>query len=204
MSNPSTVWSQLQAGNRFFRNTLRTTGKHPAAKQSPSAVVFRCADADTASEAVFGQAWGSLIDVSNWGHVIDSGVLATVEYAVGALHTPLIVVLGHEHCTAMKTALDSWNSVSIPEGASRAVVEQAMSSLARQDATISAVDELAQAHAVHTGSSLLHKSPVVAKAVDAGECAIICLVSDSNDGRLRVCATFGNVSESGTPLLECV
>lgn len=104
MSNPSTVWNQLQTGNRFFRSTLRTTGKHPAKKQSPSAVVFRCADADTASEAVFGQAWGSLVDASNWGHVIDSGVLATVEYAVGTLHIPLIVVLGHEHCTAMKTA----------------------------------------------------------------------------------------------------
>lgn len=112
MSNPSITWQRLQAGNQRFYATLRSKQKAGAKDHSPIAVVFRCADADTASEVVLGQSWGSLIDISTWGHVIDTGVLATVEYAVGTLKTPLIVVLGHEHCAAMETALRAWENVS--------------------------------------------------------------------------------------------
>ncbi|EUA02304.1 carbonic anhydrase [Mycobacterium kansasii 732] len=204
MSNPSIAWQRLQAGNQRFYATLRSKQKTTAKDHSPVAVVFRCADADTPSEVVLGQSWGSLIDISTWGHVIDTGVLATVEYAVGTLKTPLIVVLGHEHCAAMDTALAAWNNVTIPDGSARAVVEQAISSLARQDANITDADELSAAHVVHTGVSLLHKSAVVAKAVDSGQSAIVCLVGNAEDGRLRTCATFGDISDNESPLLECV
>jgi len=131
-------------------------------------------------------------------------VLATLEYAVGTLKTPLIVVLGHPDCAAMHTALKAWNDVAFPEGAARTVVEQAVSSLTRLNASVGNADELSAAHVVQTGVTLLHKSPTIAKAVDSGQSAIVCLVSDRNDGRLRACATFGTVSESESPLFECV
>ncbi|WP_293055944.1 carbonic anhydrase [Mycobacterium sp.] len=168
------------------------------------AVVFRCADAGMPSAELFDQQRRSLMVVSTWGHVVDIGVLATLEYAVATLKTPLIVILGHSDCAAMQTALESWNTVTFPDGTVRAVVEHAIASLARQDASISNADELAAANVAHTGVSLLHKSPVIAKAVDSGESAIVCLVSDGDDGRLRVCATFGAVSPDEAALLECV
>jgi carbonic anhydrase len=204
MPNPSSAWQRLQAANRRFSATLRSRQKIAAMDDSPVAVVFRCADAAMASEELFDQSRGSLMDISTWGHVIDTGVLAALEYAVGTLKTPLIVVLGHPDCAAMQTALNAWNTVTFPEGAVRAVVEHAVSSLARQDASISNADELAATHVVHTGASLLHKSPVIAKAVDSGQSAIVSLVDDGNDGRLRICATFGDVSGDGSALLECV
>ncbi|MGF2946176.1 carbonic anhydrase, partial [Mycobacterium sp. Lab-001] len=152
----------------------------------------------------FGQSSGALVDISNWGHVVDTGVLAGLEYAVDTLRTPVIAVLGHSDCAAMRTALDAWTNVSFPDGAVRAVVEQGISSLTRLNATIGTADELSAAHVVQTGVTLLHKSPVIAKAVDGGRAAIVCLVVDRHDGRLRACATFGDVAESDSPLLECV
>lgn len=204
MSNPTSAWQSLQAGNQHFHNTLRAKPLHGAAGSRPTAVVFRSADSDLPSQVVFGQGWSSIIDISNWGHVIDTGVLATLEYAVGTLKTPLIVILGHSDCAAMQTALDAWNNASFPDGASRAVVEQAVSSLARKDAGISTADDLVAAHVAHVGVSLLHKSPVVAKAVDSGQCGIVCAVLDREDGRLQVCGTIGDVSENETPLLRVV
>ena len=204
MSSPSSAWQRLQAGNQHFYPTVRPRHSAAATGRSPVAVVFRCADADTASEVVFGQSWGSIVDISNWGHVVDSGVLATLEYAVGTLKTPLVVVLGHPHCAAMRTALESWNNVAFPEGASRAVVEQAISSLARNDSGLRNVDELSAAHVTHTGMSLLHQSPVLAKAVENGDCAIVCALVDGEDGRLRVCSTMGDVADNETALLERV
>jgi carbonic anhydrase len=203
MSNPSAAWQCLQAGNRRFSATLRSRQRVTTTHRSPVAV-FRCADSDMASEVLFDRRRGSLIDISTWGHVVDTGVLATLEYAVGTLKTPLIVVLGHPDCAAMHTALKAWNDVAFPEGAARTVVEQAVSSLTRLNASVGNADELSAAHVVQTGVTLLHKSPTIAKAVDSGQSAIVCLVSDRNDGRLRACATFGTVSESESPLFECV
>jgi carbonic anhydrase len=204
MSNSSSAWQLLKAGNQHFYANVQ--GKHNSAANGrpPVAVVFRSADSDMASELIFGQPWGSLIDISNFGHVIDSGVLATLDYAVGTLKTPLIVVLGHSDSIAMQTALDAWNTAEFPEGASRAVVEQAISSLARKDGGIKNADDLSAAHVAHVGVSLLHKSPAVARAVDRGECAIVCAVIDREDGRLRVCGTIGDIADSQTPLLELV
>lgn len=202
MSNPSIAWQRLHT---LFSSAVRVKKSATCAEEhAPLAVVFRCADPDTASEAILGQSGCSLITISNWGHVIDTGVLATVEHAVGTLKTPLIVILGHQHCTAMHTALQAWNNVTIPEGMTRAVVEQAISSLARHDTTISSPDELSAAHVAQTGVSLLEKSAVIAKAVDNGECAIVCAVSTADKGKLHTYATFGEVTEAVSPLLECV
>lgn len=203
MSNPTSAWQSLQAGNQHFYNTLRK--QHSAANgQPPAAVVFRSADSDVPSQVVFGQSWGSIIDISNWGHVIDTGVLATLEYAVGTLKTPLVVILGHSDSSAMQTALDAWNKANFPDGATRAVVEQAVSSLARKDAGINTADDLTAAHVAHVGVSLLHKSPLVAKAVDSGRCAIVAALLDRADGRVQVCGTIGQVSDNETPLLRVV
>lgn len=204
MSNPSATWQSLQAGHRRFSATLRSRQGPAATNRSPVAAVFRCADSDIASEVLLDQRRGSLIDVSTWGHAVDISVLATLEYAVGTLNTPLIVVVGHSDCAAMHTALKSWNNVAFPEGSARAVVEQAVSSLTRLDANIADADELSAAHVVQTGVTLLHKSPIIAKAVDDGQTAIVCLAGDRTDGRLRVCATLGAVSETESPLLERV
>jgi carbonic anhydrase len=205
--NPSSAWRRLQAGNRCSHTTVRSTKRVAGNGEVPVAAVFRCADADTPSEVVLGQSRGSLIDVSTWGHVIDTGTLATMEYAVGTLKTPLIVVLGHPHCAAMQTALTAWNNVTFPTGAARTVVEQAISSLTRLGGRIDNADELSAAHVVNTGASLLHRSPIIAAAVDSGQSAIVCVMGggDSADGGLlRTCATFGDVQVTGSTLLECV
>ncbi|MFY2861898.1 carbonic anhydrase [Mycobacterium sp. THU-M104] len=204
VANPAATWRRLRNGNERGCAALRSKPDVAAERQKPLAAVFRCADSSLASETVFGQSRGALLDISNWGHVVDMGVLAGLEYAVDTLRTPVIAVLGHSDCAAMRTALDAWKNVSFPDGAVRAVVEQGISSLTRLNATIGTADELSAAHVVQTGVTLLHKSPVIAKAVDGGRAAIVCLVVDRHDGRLRACATFGDVAESDSPLLECV
>lgn len=207
MSTPSIAWQRLRTGNQSF-SAIRRSGKRAGVPhQGPLAVVFRCADSDTSSEVLFDQVSGALMNISTWGHVIDTGVLAAAEYAVGTEGVPLIVVLGHDNCAAMRTALDAWSTVTFPQGAVRAVVEQAISSLTSHDAHIGTAEELAAAHVAHTGVSLLQKSAVIARAVDSGQAAIVCLASDGaiagSQGRLRVCATFGEVSATAKSLLEC-
>ncbi|HNA51543.1 MAG TPA: carbonic anhydrase [Mycobacterium sp.] len=202
MSDPMSAWQRLRAGNELF--FVPTQGRQQTLHQgAPVAAVFRCADTDVASEVVFGQSWGSLIDVSTWGHVVDTGVLGTLEHAVDALDVPLIVVLGHHNCGAMRAAMRAWQNAELPDGASRLAVEQALSSIVRLGSAAGSADEVSSAHVVSVGMSLLERSPVIAQRVDAGRCGIVCATTD-HDGRVRAYGTVGALGDMGDALLECV
>jgi carbonic anhydrase len=203
MSDPLIAWQRLRAGNERIVEPVR--GHRSGLVQSrPVAAVFRCADAGVASEMVLGQSWGSLIEVSTWGHMVDSAVIASLEYAVDTLRAPLIVVLGHQDCGAMRTALRAWNEADMPTGAARLMVEQAMGSIVRRAASADSVETVACAHIVETGLGLLERSPVIARYVNAGRCGIVCAATNSGDGRLRAYATVGAVGEVSDTLMECV
>jgi len=201
-TDPLVAWQRLRAGAE-----RPTAVRGPAAgppEEQPVAAVFRCADTCLANEAVFGQAAGSLIDVSTWGHVVDTGVLATLEYAVESLGVPLIVVLGHRDCPAMRAAMRAWTDTVIPDGAARTVVENAIGSIVRRGAGAESLAELTSAHIADTGLGLLERSPVIAREVGAGRLAIVCVTTDSTGGGIAVHATIGAVGEVDGALLECV
>lgn len=78
-----------------------------ATSQHPFAVVLACADSRTGPELVFDQGLGDLFVVREAGNIIDDHTLGSIEYAVEHLHSPLIVVLGHERCGAVAAARDT-------------------------------------------------------------------------------------------------
>jgi carbonic anhydrase len=90
--------------NRARRATL-------AAGQTPFATVLSCADSRVPPEIVFNTGLGDLFVVRAAGQVADTAVLASVEYAAEHLHTPLLVVMGHESCGAVKAALERKDSM---------------------------------------------------------------------------------------------
>ena len=73
--------------------------------QHPFAIVLTCADSRVAPELLFNQGLGDLFVLRVAGNVSDPLVLGSIEYAVEHLHSPLIVVLGHEKCGAVDAAL---------------------------------------------------------------------------------------------------
>ena len=108
-SSPVTAWKALKEGNERF---VAGKPEHPsqsiehraslAGGQKPTAVVFGCADSRVAAEIIFDQGLGDMFVVRTAGHVIDSAVLGSIEYAVTVLNVPLIVVLGHDSCGAVQ------------------------------------------------------------------------------------------------------
>jgi carbonic anhydrase len=203
MSDPLVSWQRLRSGNERFFMPVRAH-KGGVIDEQPVAAVFRCADTGVASETVFGQGWGSLIDISTWGHVVDSGVIATLEYAVESREVPLIVVLGHHDCHAMRTAMRAWTDATMPEGATRTVVEHAIGSIVRRGAAADSLEAVTTAHIVETGLALLERSPAIARRVDAGRCAIVCATTNPVDGKIIAHGTVGAVGEVDGALLECV
>ena len=75
--------------------------------QTPFASVLSCADSRVPPEIVFHTGLGDLFVVRAAGHVADRAVLASLEYGAEHLHIPLIVVMGHETCGAVKAAVET-------------------------------------------------------------------------------------------------
>jgi len=109
---PGAVLKRLLSGNRRF---VSGRMQHPdqgvrrrrkvLSGQSPLAVVIGCSDSRVPPEIIFDQGFGSLFIVRTAGHVLDDAAVGSVEYAVHHLHVPLILVLGHADCGAVKAAM---------------------------------------------------------------------------------------------------
>jgi len=75
--------------------------------QNPFAAVLSCADSRIAPEYCFDSARGDLFVCRVAGNFASDEMVASLEYAVQVLNTPLIVVLGHESCGAVDATIKS-------------------------------------------------------------------------------------------------
>ena len=202
-TNPVTAWKALKEGNERF-----VAGKpvHPsqgvehraslAGSQKPTAVVFGCGDSRVAAEIIFDQGLGDMFVVRTAGHVIDSAVLGSIEYAVAVLDVPLVVVLGHDSCGAVKATLSALDEGQVPGGYVRDIVERVMPSilLGRRDG-LSRVDEFEARHVSETGAPLLARSTTVSERVASGDLAIVGVTYHLADGQVVLRDHLGDIGE---------
>lgn len=199
-----TAWKALKEGNDRF---VEGQPEHPsqsvahraslAAAQKPTAVVFGCADSRVAAEIIFDQGLGDMFVVRTAGHVVDSAVLGSIEYAVTVLNVPLIVVLGHDSCGAVGAALAALDDGAVPGGYVRDVVERVTPSilLGRRDG-LTRVDEFEARHVVETGQQLLSRSTAIADAVREGTLGIVGLTYHLSDGKVELRDHIGDIGEA--------
>nr|QIG94493.1 carbonic anhydrase [Bradyrhizobium sp. 6(2017)] len=84
--------------------------------QNPYAAVLGCADSRIAPELAFDSGLGDLFVCRLAGNFVNEDTLASMEYAVAVLNTPLIVVLGHDHCGAVDATIKALNDDKPPLG----------------------------------------------------------------------------------------
>lgn len=74
--------------------------------QKPFATVLGCSDSRVPPELIFDVGFGDLFTIRLAGNIIAEDVIGSLQYAVDHLHTPLIVVLGHEGCGAVAATVE--------------------------------------------------------------------------------------------------
>lgn len=111
-ARPAAVLRWLQLGHQRFLagqslhpHSTRERMQSVVAGQHPLAAVLGCADSRVPVELLFDGGFGDLFVVRNAGTMSTTAAIASLEYAVGHLDVPLIVVLGHEGCGAVSAAL---------------------------------------------------------------------------------------------------
>lgn len=202
-TSPVTAWKALKEGNERF---VAGEPAHPsqsvehraslAAGQKPTAVIFGCADSRVAAELIFDQGLGDAFVVRTAGQAIDSAVLGSIEYAVTVLDVPLIVILGHDSCGAVKAAIGAIDDGAIPAGFVRDVVERVAPSIlmGRRDG-LSRVDEFEERHVRETVAQLMGRSTAIAERVAAGTLGIAGVTYHLADGRAVLVDHVGDIGE---------
>ena len=199
--SPAQAWQALCAGNRRFIAGRR---EHPhqdadrraevAAGQTPFALVFGCSDSRVSAEIVFDRGLGDLFVVRTAGHVVDTGVLGSIEFGVQQLAIPLVVILGHDSCGAVAATVAAYSSGEMPTGFVRDIVERVTPSvLEARRAGHESLDEIEATHARHTGRLLVDRSAVLADAIAQQQCAVVSLTYTLTEGRVQLLEAIGEL-----------
>jgi carbonic anhydrase len=202
-TSPVTAWKALKEGNERF---VAGQPDHPsqsiedrarlAHAQKPTAVLFGCADSRVAAEIIFDQGLGDMFVVRTAGHVIDSAVLGSIEYAVTVLNVPLIAVLGHDSCGAVKATLSAIDDGEVPGGYVRDIVERITPSVLQgRHAGLTRVDEFETRHVNDTVTQLRVRSSSIAERLAAGTLAIVGLTYHLAEGRVVLRDHLGDIGE---------
>jgi carbonic anhydrase len=109
---PDQALERLRDGNRAFLDgkvdqvDLSAARRLALAKgQAPFCAYVSCSDSRVPPELLFGRGLGELFIIRNAGNTVDTVAMGSIEYAVAVLGVPLVVVMGHESCGAVKAAM---------------------------------------------------------------------------------------------------
>jgi len=196
---PAQAWAKLARGNeRFVAGTYSHPHQDAARRdsltggQAPFAVFFGCADSRVAAEIIFDRGLGDLFVVRTAGHVIDPGVLGSIEFGVAVLDIPLVVILGHDSCGAVSATVRAVRDGVLPGGYIRDIVERVTPSvLAARQAGMSTADEIEAEHVRHTLHLLTERSRLIGDRVDSGQLAVVGATYNLGDGRARIVDSVG-------------
>jgi carbonic anhydrase len=173
------VWTSLMAGNQRFvagkpeARDLAALRHQLASGQSPKAIILSCSDSRVGPELVFDQSLGEIFVVRTAGNVADKVALGSIEYAIEHLHSPLLVVLGHQKCGAVNAAcsgerMPSENLDAIVEKINPAVT-QAKKYAKADDLVESAIKE----NVLRSAADLSANSEIIGSAVKSGKLTVI-------------------------------
>ena len=133
-------------------------------------------------EIAFDTGLGELFTVRVAGNVANTSTIASIEYAVAAIGTPLIVVLGHEACGAVTAAIAGGDQghnlnhlLAHIEGA-------------KAEADYREIDPVVRANAIRVGRDLVERSSTIRKAAEAGAVRIVPAYYALHDGSVTFLA----------------
>jgi len=158
-----------------------------AKNQQPFAMILGCADSRVPPELIFGAGFGELFVVRVAGNVLSPEVAGSLQYAGVHLHTPLVVILGHEGCGAIKAALDTKFEGSQHHSRIQVLVDSLLPALERLDPGLEGEALVAQAVEVNVRWTMeqILSSPEGRARLEEGHMKMVGAIYELATGRVR-------------------
>src|SRR5271169_690594 len=189
--SPSDAFAALKSGNERYVNhpelcsiDLAEQRRAVATHQAPWATIISCADSRVPPELIFGgHGVGELFVARNAGNLVDTSTLGTVEYGAAVLGSPLIVVLAHTSCGAVKAACDVVTKNATFPGAIGPMIQPILpAALAVRSEPGDFVNNAAKESARRTVKRLTTASTLIAGLADKGKLKMVAAIYDLETG----------------------
>lgn len=191
--------SKLLAGNkRYVENKMNACGETTATAreklardQKPYAIILSCSDSRVPPELIFDKSLGEIFVVRVAGNVPDPVVVGSIEYAAEHLGTPLVMVLGHERCGAVKATVDANGRGEGNIGAIVKAIAPALNKVKKEKACDlkdkeKLVECVVDANARMVAQNLTKQSKILRELVHEKKLTIIAAKYDLDDGKVTV------------------
>lgn len=193
---PIDVLNRLKQGNVDFtkdnltiRNTTERVRK-ASLGQYPKAVILSCLDSRVPVEDVFHSGIGNLFVARVAGNIINDDILGSMEYACKVSGAKLVLVLGHEYCGAVKSAIDGvrlGNITTLLQKINPAVISAKASFHGDASSSNPAfVEAVCDQNVKLAIQEILSKSPILKEMQSKGEIMIVGGVYDMNSGKVEM------------------
>lgn len=191
---PDSVIESLKEGNHRFVNNELTARDHTVQirkttnGQYPKAVILSCLDSRIPVEDVFDKGIGDLFVARVAGNFVNEDILGSMEFGCKVAGSKVILVMGHEHCGAVKAAVDDVKLGNITAMLTkiRPVVEKL--SLSYNGDKTSKNPEFVHMVCEHnvkkTINDIREKSPILKEMEDNKEIKIVGAVYDMDTGKV--------------------
>lgn len=187
MNNIEEILSRLKLGNEQFVNDQLKSANQDSKRretqtkgQQPIAIVLSCADSRVVPELIFDTGIGELFIVRVAGNVANTSSLASMEYAVAHLGTPLIVVLGHQSCGAVTAAVQGGDN-----GPNLNHLLEHIKPAIKQSLDPQAIDEVTRKNAELTVKLISKDSEIINKAVEDGKVKVLPAYYHLDNGKVE-------------------
>jgi len=175
-SGSGTPRQRMEKLNAIWNDNCQIDPAALAQGQKPFAAILSCADARVDPSWIFASGSGELFQVRSAGNTAFNDAIASMEYAVSVLGTPLLLVMGHSACGAVKAAMASNPLTPLLEELVQPI-RASMKPDAGLEATI-------KGNVRAAASTLVAKSAVLRGAVERGKLTIRGAYFDIGSGQV--------------------
>ncbi|MEO9060991.1 MAG: carbonic anhydrase [Nitrosospira sp.] len=187
--------ARLMAGNARYvagqSSPLEFSEDRPAlvSGQNPYASILSCSDSRVSPEFCFDEQRGDLFVARVAGNYLTTDFVATLEYAAAVLHTPLIMVLGHENCGAVGAAIDAVdNNKQFPGHIQSLASALAPAVRAAKNISGERFENIVRMNVVRNVDKLRKQTPILSKLVSERKILVVGGVYSLKTGKVDLVA----------------
>lgn len=195
----------MYGNKRYVAGTMNACGESSNAtareklsqSQKPYAIILSCSDSRVPPEIIFDKGLGEIFVVRVAGNIPDPVVLGSIEYAAEHFGSPLIMVLGHERCGAVKATVEANGKGEGNIGTIVKTIAPALQKVKADCKTNKNCDQKDQEKFVEcvivenvklVAANLAKQSKVIKELVKEGKVRIFAAKYDLHDGKVTLLA----------------
>jgi carbonic anhydrase len=191
---PDQVLARLKEGNQRFVAGELTPRDHQArvraavSGQHPLAIVLSCVDSRVPVEDIFDFGVGDIFVARVAGNFENEDILGSMEYATKVAGSKLVVVMGHEHCGAVKSAIagaELGNITGMLDNIEPAIEACSRYEGEKSDKNPEYVHQVTSENVRKTIADIREKSPVMKELEDEGAIKIVGAMYDLDTGQVE-------------------